>query len=144
MLRAIAGEATYVVTDDNEVESFARDLGAKTLREDAPGLNVAVAHAYRELSSLTQEIIIVHADLAKPEGLGTFPFTNDATVIRDHTGTGTNVLRLPSGLDATFFYGPDSAQRHVGELTRLGLAVQNVTDSPFGFDVDEPGDLHWS
>ncbi len=133
--------ATFVVSESDEVTEFAEGLGCDVLRSDALGLNDAVQRAYGGLQSRYERLIIVHGDLLHPEGLGVFEPGDGVTIVTDHHGLGTNVLALPTGLDFHFFYGADSANRHRREANRLGAAVTMVSDSPWRFDVDEPGDL---
>jgi 2-phospho-L-lactate guanylyltransferase len=143
VLRATRPHQTLVVCDDDEVAAFAAERDVEVIRTSDTTLNGAVIEAYRQLVDLDQ-VIVVHADLRRPRGLGTFRPGPGITIITDHHATGTNVLALPAHLDFHFAYGAGSAQRHREEAERLGLDCTVVTDSPWGFDVDEPGDLETS
>jgi 2-phospho-L-lactate guanylyltransferase len=140
VLEATRPQRTLVVCDDDDVATFATERGAGVVRTSATTLNGAVAEAYRQMTPDVL-IVVVHADLSRPQGLGTFRPGSGVTIVTDHLATGTNVLALPGGLDFHFRYGSDSAHAHRDEAGRLGLACTLVTDSPWAFDVDEPHDL---
>ena len=141
VIAASAPRRCVVVCDDSSVASFATDHGAEVLVTEESTLNGAVSDAYRRLGSRATRVIVAHGDLLDPAGLGSEPFVEGVTLVVDHRGRGTNVLVLPGGLDFHFAYGPESAQRHLGEARRLGVSVRVVTDSPWRFDVDDPRDL---
>jgi 2-phospho-L-lactate guanylyltransferase len=130
-----------VVTDDTEVVDWAQHFGVETLRQSSPGLNAAVQEAYRSLDGRNIRAVITHGDLAQPQGLGNFTADEGITLYSDHHREGTNVLVLPSGLDFTFQYGPNSLQRHREEAVRLHQKCTVVTDSPWSHDIDEVTDL---
>lgn len=132
---------TYVVTESDDVERFARELGVEVLRSSEHSLNGATNFAYATLSGDFDQLMIVHGDLKYPEGLATFRPARGVTIVTDDLEEGTNVLVVPSGHDFHFHYGPGSAARHVDEAHRLTLPVTLVTKSPWRFDVDEPSDL---
>jgi len=140
VLEASRPRTALVVSEDPDVLDFASGLGAQTLLVSEQSLNAAVSAAYRRLDSVADYAIVAHGDLAQPEGLGTTLFSPGVSVYLDQWERGTNVLVLPTGLDFTFCYGPDSAHSHVDEARRLGLEVHIVRDSPWRYDVDEPPD----
>jgi 2-phospho-L-lactate/phosphoenolpyruvate guanylyltransferase len=140
VLEAARPLPTVVVYDDEAVADFARRCRVDVFLNQSPSLNGSVSDAYHHIDGYNQ-FIIVHGDLSRPHGLGSFEPDRGVTIITDHHRTGTNVLSLPAGLDFHFSYGKDSARAHQQEAARLGLPLQVVTDSPWRFDVDEPGDL---
>jgi 2-phospho-L-lactate guanylyltransferase len=131
----------FVACESPDVVEFATEHGAQVISSPQPGLNEALTHAYQNLSSNFARIVIAHADLRDPAGLGDFDPAPGVTVVSDVHGTGTNVLALPSGLDFTFFFGPHSARAHLEEAKRLGLTARMIVDSPWRHDVDEPEDM---
>ena len=133
-----------VVCDDDATAAFAEQAGAEVFFSPELTLNGAVADAYRQMGTEADQVIIAHADLLEPVGLGSAHFDNGVTLVLDHLGTGTNVLVLPTGLDFRFAFGPNSASRHESEARRLKLAICVIDDSPWRFDVDEPEDLSGS
>ena len=141
VISSCAPRHTIVLSESDEITAFALALDCEVLRSDATDLNDAVQRAYGALRSRFERLIIVHGDLAHPEGLGTFDPDDAVTIVTDHLGLGTNVLALPTELDFHFAYGPDSALLHQREAERVGCRVTVVSDSPWRFDVDEPGDL---
>jgi 2-phospho-L-lactate guanylyltransferase len=140
VLEAAQPLPTVVVCDDETVANFARECQADVFLSPSRSLNGSISDAYRSIEHYDQ-FIIVHGDLRHPEGLGSFQPPAGVTIITDHHCTGTNVLALPAGLDFHFSYGKDSARAHEHEAVRLGQALHVVTNSPWRFDVDEPGDL---
>jgi 2-phospho-L-lactate guanylyltransferase len=91
-----------------------------------------------------ERFAIVHADLPRITTLDAVVADGGAriaVVVPDHRHDGTPVLSLPTDVDFTFAYGPDSASRHVAEAERLGLEVRVVNDPDLAFDVDVPADL---
>jgi len=140
VLDAARPRRTLVVCDDDEVARFASDRGVGVVRTSSTTLNGAVTEAYRQIVD-ADFVIIAHADLCDPLGLGDFAPGPGVTVVTDHHRRGTNVLALPAGEDFHFHYGADSAHLHQREAGRLGLACAVVTDSRWAFDVDEPQDL---
>jgi len=141
VLAASSPRPVFVSCESDDVEEFARECSVACLRSSSSSLNEAVADAYQKLSRRFRRLMIVHADLRRPDGLGSFDPPGDATIVTDHHGQGTNVLVIPTGLDFAFQFGPDSAYAHMIEAQRIGLDVHVVRDSPWGFDVDEPDDI---
>jgi 2-phospho-L-lactate guanylyltransferase (CobY/MobA/RfbA family) len=141
VLDEIRSRPLFVVSDSLESTAFARSVGIEVIESPVVGLNESVSYAYRTLGREVTTAIIVHGDLAAPEGLGTWKPGAGVTVITDRRGFGTNVLALPTGLEWNFAYGPESAERHVREAQRLALTVTTVRNSPWGWDIDEPNDL---
>jgi 2-phospho-L-lactate guanylyltransferase len=132
---------TIVLSESDAITQFASALDCEVVRSDATDLNGAVQGAYEALQSRFDRLIIVHGDLAHPEGLGVFDPGDGVTIFTDHRGLGTNVMALPTGLDFHFAYGVNSALLHQREAERLGCPLTMVTDSPWRYDVDEPSDL---
>ena len=141
VLEACLPRTTYVVTESDDVAHFASDLGITVLRSPEPSLNGAVSYAYVSLANMHDQLMVVHGDLKYPAGLGTFEPASGVTIVTDDRAEGTNVLVVPTGYDFHFLYGPTSKARHISEAVRLHLELHLVPDSPWRFDVDEPGDL---
>ena len=140
VLEASKPRTRIVISDDDEILEFAESVGAVAFRTAFTTLNGAVDDAYGQLGPSYKRLIFVHGDLARPQGLGTTTFRENISIYTDHAGNGTNVLVLPTGLDFRFAYGPFSAQAHQKEGFRLGVDCEVIRDSPWQFDVDEPGD----
>jgi 2-phospho-L-lactate guanylyltransferase len=141
VIKSCKPRRTVVLSESDEISEFATALECEVVRSDATDLNGAVQGAYGALRSRFERLIIVHGDLAHPEGLATYEPDGGITIVTDHRGLGTNVMALPTGLDFHFAYGANSALLHQREADRIGFAPTVVTDSPWRFDVDEPSDL---
>lgn len=141
VVRACRPGHVIVLSESPAVTAFAQEEGIEVFESEATSLNEAVQSAYDALGARFDRLIVVHGDLREPAGLGTFNPEPGVTIVTDHLARGTNVLVVPTGRGFHFAYGEDSAVRHVDEAKRLGEPWRLVTDSPWGFDVDEPGDL---
>jgi 2-phospho-L-lactate guanylyltransferase (CobY/MobA/RfbA family) len=141
VLRHCAPRHVIVLSESVDITRFAHDQGAEVMESDAANLNDAAQRAYSLLADRFDRLIFVHGDLRNPEGLADFRPSPGVTIVTDHHGTGTNVLVVPTGLDFQFAYGAGSAQLHEQEARRLCEICHIIVDSPWRFDVDEPGDL---
>ncbi len=141
VLTAAAPRPTIVLCESARVADFARRHGADVITSRARGLNEAVQHAYAQLADAFDQIIVVHGDLATPDGIAAFEPAVGVTIVVDRHGRGTNVLAVPTRLDFHFAYGADSARRHRREAARLAQPCSVIIDSPWSLDVDDADDL---
>ena len=141
VIEATRGRPTFVVTEDAGVAEFASSLSVETLMSSARTLSEAVRDAYDRLGDTFARVLVVHADLIEPAGLGDFEPGDGITLVADRHRLGTNVLALPTGLDFRFAYGPHSLERHRLEASRLDIECAVITDSPWSWDVDVAQDL---
>lgn len=133
----------FIACEDDEVESWARDLGAEVLRSPSKGLNEAVDFGFRSLKkSVVESVLITHGDLIYPEGLTSLFEMAEIVIVPDTELDGTNVLILPTSINFDFSYGPNSYLRHLKSASKTGEKMIVVTDSQFAFDIDDPDDLH--
>ena len=131
-----------IVHDSSEVEAWATERGALTLRPDQPGLNHAVQAGRTHLRTLGYDrVIIAHADLPHATDLRMMLTGHPITMVTDRVGDGTNVLCLPTGLDFEFAYGPGSFDHHRSTARALGIEPEIIDDSGLAWDVDHPDDL---
>jgi 2-phospho-L-lactate guanylyltransferase len=131
-----------VVCDDEEVAAWAAGVGATVLWEPGQGLNGAVGAGVARLAAGgARWVTIAHGDLPRARGLGTLPAFEGVTLVPDRRDDGTNVLRLPTGTDFHFAYGPGSFRAHRAEANRLGLPVRILRDPDLAYDVDWPADV---
>ncbi|MBA2609333.1 MAG: 2-phospho-L-lactate guanylyltransferase [Actinobacteria bacterium] len=131
----------YVVTGDNEVRVFAAERGA-TVVDDPGSLNGAARDGMAAAAADgARQVIIVHADIARPTPFAWVGDADGVTIVPDRHGGGTNVMSLPVDTSFEFAYGEGSFARHVDEAARCGLSLRVVTDDALGWDVDEPDDL---
>jgi 2-phospho-L-lactate guanylyltransferase len=141
VIESCAPKQVIVLSESRDVTRFALNLGVDVLESDATTLNEAVQSAYERLRERFDRIIVVHGDLREPQGLAEFEADDGVIIVTDYLARGTNVLVVPTGWDFHFHYGEDSAKMHRVEAERLGIPWQLITDSPWRFDVDEPGDV---
>lgn len=141
VLESLRPLPTVVVTDDEAVAAFATGIGVEVLRQSKVGLNAAVSEGYDSLRGRTELVVIVHSDLAHPEGLATYRYDDGITIWTDRDEQGTNVMCLPAGLDFTFSYGVGSAPLHRSVARELGIEPRWIAGSQWALDIDEPSDL---
>jgi 2-phospho-L-lactate guanylyltransferase len=145
VLAAAEGLPVAVVCDDDEVEAFALERGAATVRQVEPGLNAAVAEGAEWAAGLGFErVLVAHADIPRAADLARIALVghDDAVVlVPDRHADGTNVLVVPTRSGFVFRYGPGSFAAHQHEAARLGMEVVVVHDEALAWDVDTADDL---
>ena len=142
VVSACAPLPVAVVCDDEGVARWASDLGATVMWEPGKGLNAAVRAGVERLAGAGAKwVTVAHGDLPRARGLGVLPHHEGVTLVPDRRDDGTNVLRIPTGSDFHFAYGPGSFRAHRAEATRLGLAVRVLRDPDLAYDVDWPADV---
>jgi 2-phospho-L-lactate guanylyltransferase len=141
----VAAAAPLPVTvgcDDDEVDAWARSVGADVVRVDGPGLNRAVEAGMEALAADGVAMVIVaHADLPRATRLDHCAGFDGITLVPDRHHDGTPVAVVPTGTGFRFAYGPGSFAAHVAEAERLGLAWRSLLDPDLAWDVDGPDDL---
>jgi 2-phospho-L-lactate guanylyltransferase len=131
-----------VVCDDEEVRTWAGDLGADVLWTPGVGLNGAVEAGVDHLAGRgVHRAIVAHADLPLATELAWVADVDGVSLVPDRHGDGTNVACVPTAAGFRFAYGARSCARHEAEAHRLGLPVRVVPDVRLGWDVDRPADL---
>ncbi|MGH9304715.1 MAG: 2-phospho-L-lactate guanylyltransferase [Acidimicrobiales bacterium] len=134
--------ARFVVCDDEDVAKWARSRGAEVLWTPGLGLSGAVGAGVFELAGRGYHTVVVaHADLAHPEGLGELGTQGAVSLVPDRRRDGTNVIVLPSESGFRFSYGAGSFGRHRTEAARLGLSCVLIADTKLAIDIDLPEDL---
>ena len=142
VIRSCSGVQVWVICEDEEVEKWARTLGAHVIRNPRAGLNEAAKFGLTALSELgIKKVIVTHADLINPEGLINL-FEHDGIVlVPDRHNEGTNIIGLPTYIDFSFQYGLESFEKHKTEAQRFPLPLTIIQNSHLGFDIDNPDDL---
>ncbi len=141
VIEAASPLPVIVVTSDDEVRAFARDAGASVI-SDPGSLNGAARAGVEHARGLgATNVIIVHADLAKPTPFAWVGEFDGVTIVPDRHGQGTNLLSLPVNAAFDFAYGEGSRARHEAEAAKRGLDLRVCIDDALGWDVDEPSDL---
>lgn len=142
VVRAAGSLPVLVVCDDEDVRSWAVDVGASAHWTPGLGLIGAVeAGVDAAAAAGADRVLVAHADLPLATGLDHVVGDDGVLIVPDRWNDGTNVIAVPATSGFRFAYGPGSAQRHAVEAHRLGLRVQVIDDQVLGWDVDHPGDL---
>jgi 2-phospho-L-lactate guanylyltransferase len=142
VLRAAAPLPVCVACDDEEVAAFATANGAVVAWTPGLGLNGAVERGIDLLAARgASYVTVAHADLPNAVGIGTLEHFNGVTIAPDRARTGTNLLRVPTGVEFTFQFGRHSLDRHVAECAKRGLDCLVLQREDLALDVDLPGDL---
>lgn len=135
-----------VVHDDANVDRWAAERGAATLRPTelglGLGLNTAI-HAGRDHLHACGygRVVVAHADLPHAQDLRVMLTDHEITIAPDRHRDGTNVLTLPTSLDFAFAYGPGSFENHMHIARGLGIEPHIVEVPGLAWDVDHPDDL---
>ncbi len=134
-----------VVCDDTEVADWARHQGALVIWEPGRGLNGAVQAGVEHLAAMgVTYVTVAHGDLPHARELGTLAPFEGVTLQPDRHGNGTNVIRVPTGHEFHFSYGPGSFTRHLAECRRLDLPTLVLDVPDLALDIDLPADLEWA
>ncbi len=134
-----------VVCDCNEVDEWARSMGADVVRVTEPGLTAAVEAGVDALALAGfGTVMVAHGDLPLATDLSHCIGFDGITLVPDRHHDGTPVAVVPTGVGFRFAYGPGSFAAHVAEAERLDLPWRSLPDARLGWDVDEPADLDHS
>ena len=144
----------FVVCDDDEVETWARNCDAIPIRVESRGLNASLHEATPHIveNYPADMLMIVHADLPLPNELdrviavlqSALDDDNGRVLINpDRHRDGTNVLALSQSLIGQwqFAYGENSFMNHQHEAHRLNCQVDIFESMYLGFDIDTSEDL---
>ena len=142
VLRAAQPLPVFVVTDDPEVQDWARSCGADAVADPRRGLDAAVTAGVDHVATLGLErVIVAHGDLPLAIDLAWVAEFVGITLLPDRHGDGTNVIGLPAASGFCFAYGVGSFQRHLAGARQIGLPLRIVRDLTLATDVDTPDDL---
>jgi len=149
VLRASSRFTRCVVSDDDDVCSWARQFGAVPVPVEVQGLNASLSAALPVIVSghSADFVAVVHADLPLVDGLDEVisraVIDDRPLIVTDRHGDGTNVLVARADhIEAVgFHYGPGSADRHVAEFSRIGLECAVIIHDTLSIDLDTAADL---
>lgn len=144
VVAAANGYDIAIACDDNDVEKWARDLGADVIRTDGRDLNGSISLALADSrDSGWDGVAIVHSDLPLADSLDAVfdHFTGQVVLVPDVAMDGTNVMVVPTDRPIAFAYGPGSLARHISAVREAGLTHRLVESLELGWDIDEPEDL---
>ncbi len=142
-------EHILVVSRDPHALTIARNLGARTVREDGqPHLNMALKRATVVAQMhATRGVLVLPADLpllTREDIQSLLEHAVDPPVVviaPDRHKKGTNALLIsPSGL-IEYDFGDDSFKRHCERARKAGARLEIVNLPSLGLDLDLPADL---
>ena len=147
-LEGVSGlSGILVVTADEEVRGFARDLGVECWDDPADGdltksLEAAAEHLASTLSADT--MIILPADVPLVSSALLFPVLSrheSLTLASDDEGEGTNLLIASPPNLIRFCYDGHGFHVHLQRGQALGIKPHIVSDPRIQLDIDTPRDL---
>lgn len=149
LLRTPGINHVVVVTANDDAEHFARDCGARVIRQDDDrGTAAAFRGAIETLRPLQRErALMIAGDLplltvSAVEQLLTAEGTSPCVVVApDRQRAGTNALLCspPDAISPCF--GADSFRRHCESADRAGAALRVVDSPQLALDIDVADDL---
>lgn len=135
-----------VVVGDATGRAWARALGLATLTEPDGGVGLNAALAAADLHLGERPTVVLPADLPLVTGADVDRAAGAAStprciVVAPTADGGTGALvRVPGGVIRPCF-GPASAEAHVAEARRCGVAAHVVTIAGLALDLDRPADI---
>jgi 2-phospho-L-lactate guanylyltransferase len=139
----VAELPTFVACDDEQVAAWARARGAEVIWGAGLGLNGAVDDGVTRIGAEGfDQILVSHADLARPSGLLEVVRPDTITLVPDRRHDGTNVMSFPASTPLSASYGGGSFARHLGQALAIeSVAVEVRTDLDLALDLDTARDL---
>lgn len=136
-------DRTLLVSHCPEALDRARALGASTLADAGIGHTQAAALAHEALRSENRvPFVVLSCDvpLANEEDVRRLTAADEVVLATDRSGTGTNALGIPPGVDFCFHFGIGSRQLHEREAEKRGLRIRVLNSERLAFDIDTPSD----
>lgn len=136
--------AVIAVVGDEHGGQLAREAGVAWLREPTAGLNAAVTHATRRLTTDASLVVVADLpeltvdDIERVAAAGSVGPT--VVVARTHDGGTGALLRRPADVIAPAF-GVASAAAHLAAGLRAGVRTTLLSTPGVVHDVDRVGDL---
>ncbi len=134
---------TFVACDDEVVANWATDKGAQVIWGAGLGLNGAVDDGVERIrANGFDQVLISHADLARPRRLLEVAHDGRITLVPDRRHDGTNVMSFPTRAPLHASYGGGSFRRHLDQaLAHRGVDVEVRSDPDLSLDLDTRRDL---
>ena len=142
-----------VVTEDEDVITFANKLGIDGLLQKKPGLNQGVSEAaLTAMESGVKSLFIIHGDIPlisssviksiikKHKELIKI-YKKGITISPDVEGEGTNCMICTPPDVIKFHYGPGSCLSHMETAHRNNLKIKLFHSKRLEFDIDRVSDL---
>jgi 2-phospho-L-lactate guanylyltransferase len=142
-----------VVSQDAELLTRARAMGAASVLQESDGLNEGLSETRDSAGSEATALLVLPADLpavsagaierlveAGEEAAQREPERPVVVLVPDRHGTGTNALLMAPPNAIEFRFGEGSRAAHAAEAIAAGAAYVEL-DGPLAFDLDTPEDL---
>lgn len=143
--------AVYLVSPDDEVLAWARELGVVPVRQHEGDLNTGLELARTQvLLTKADTVLVALGDLpllapadvsALLAALGPESGSAAVALAPDRAGAGTNLLAARPAGALPFAFGLHSLARHEHRARALHVEPIRLTTESTGFDVDEPDDV---
>ena len=146
-------DGVAVVSQDAELLTQARAMGAASLLQESDGRNEGLSETRDSAGSEATALLVLPADLpavsagaierlveAGEEAAQREPERPVVVLVPDRHGTGTNALLMAPPNAIEFRFGEGSRAAHAAEAIAAGAAYVEL-DGPLAFDLDTPEDL---
>ena len=146
-------DGVAVVSQDAELLTQARAMGAASVLQESDGLNEGLSETRDSAGSEATALLVLPADLpavsaeaierlveAGEETARREPARPVVVLVPDRHGTGTNALLVAPPNAIEFRFGEGSRAAHAAEAIAAGAAYVEL-DGPLAFDLDTPEDL---
>ena len=146
-------DGVAVVSQDAELLTQARAMGAASVLQESEGLNEGLSETRDSAGSEATALLVLPADLpavsaeaierlieAAEETARREPGRPVVVLVPDRHGTGTNALLVAPPNAIEFRFGEGSRAAHAAEAIAAGAAYVEL-DGPLAFDLDTPEDL---
>jgi 2-phospho-L-lactate guanylyltransferase len=146
-------DGVAVVSQDAELLTQARAMGAASVLQESDGLNEGLSETRDSAGSEATALLVLPADLpavsaeaierlieAAEETARREPGRPVVVLVPDRHGTGTNALLVAPPNAIEFRFGEGSRAAHAAEAVAAGATYVEL-DGPLAFDLDTPEDL---
>lgn len=141
VVRAAQPCPTFVACDDDDVASWAEQVGAQVLWGPGLGLNGAIDQGVDTIAGKgIDHVVISHGDLPLAADLAALAHPDRVVLVPDRRRDGTNVLARPCSVPIAASYGAGSFQAHLAAALASGAAVSVRVDRRLALDIDTIAD----
>jgi 2-phospho-L-lactate guanylyltransferase len=146
-------DGVAVVSQDAELLTQARAMGAASVLQESDGLNEGLSETRDSAGAEATALLVLPADLpavsaeaierlveAAEETARREPERPVVVLVPDRHGTGTNALLVAPPNAIEFRFGEGSRAAHAAEAVAAGATYVEL-DGPLAFDLDTPEDL---
>ena len=146
-------DGVAVVSQDAELLTQARAMGAASVLQESDGLNEGLSETRDSAGAEATALLVLPADLpavsaeaierlveAAEETARREPERPVVVLVPDRHGKGTNALLVAPPNAIEFRFGEGSRAAHAAEAVAAGAAYVEL-DGPLAFDLDTPEDL---